>query len=657
MPAANAIATRKLSFPILQRIRLAHFSLYTLKDTIEFRFDDGIICLAGANGLGKSTFLQVVGYGMTGVVPKPDQKFVSVDDYYRDIRAFTRDYFDGRVRPEHLDIAEIELEMVLGNKRVTITRGFVESESLRSLKVVSGADIKEYPDDSPEQRHATYEKLVTDQIGLGSFREFVFVQSFVLTFDERRHLLFWDPKVLETCLLIFVGVNKDQRAEAERLRREVEKSGSRVRNLSFDIKQAKDRLADLESALKKKKGGKDERKTYVEYEELSERAKKAGEGVTLIEDKIRDAKLAIADSASRSSALRNEYNAEFTNRLSAKKSSRQHPFVQQALLEGKCGICGADGPPVTDAVKAKIAANQCPFCSTVLPAGKEDAKMMARLMELDATLTREKKILDSKSMQVNQLDAERVKRVEERNAVEKELKDFEEENRAVVTRGGKSANNFADLRKIYDEQIATITRQRDEQREHGKKTDQEYRTAQKKLEQQYLNVREKFVPRFNSLAKLFLGVDLDIGLENRENVTLVLEVRKTKRRADYQLSESQRFFIDIALRMAFAQFASPDGGGAPLYIDTPEGSLDLAYEAQAGQMIARFADEGHKVFMTANINTSQLLSSIAGHSKKCGFGIQRLYRWTEMSAVQEKQEGKFDKTLNAVEKLARRIVK
>ena len=38
-------------------------------------------------------------------------------------------------------------------------------------------------------------------------------------------------------------------------------------------------------------------------------------------------------------------------------------------------------------------------------------------------------------------------------------------------------------------------------------------------------------------------------------------------------------------------------------------------------------------------------------------GIQRLYRWTEMSAVQEKQEGKFEKTLNEIEKLAKRGAK
>lgn len=646
-------AVRKLSFPILHRVKLTNFSLYSLTDAIEFTLEKGIVCLAGANGLGKSTLLHVVGYGMTGVVPKPSQKFVSVDDYYRDIRAFTRDYFDSRIRPEHLDIAEIELEMDLGNKRVKITRGFVESESLRSLTVICDKKTKEYADSSPEDRQSAYEKLLTDEIGLGSFREFVFVHSFVLTFDERRHLLFWDPKVLETCLLIFVGVNKDQRAEAERLRREVEKSGSRVRNLSFDIKQVKDRLTALESALTGKKSEKEDAKTYEEYEELNERAKKAAEAIPLIDDKIRDAKLAIADSAARASALRNEYNAEFANRINSKKSSRQHPFVQQALLEGKCGICGADGSAIVQVVKAKVTANQCPFCCTAVQVGKENSKMMARLMELDTALAREKKILDSKSLELNQLDAERLKRVEEHSILDKELKEFEENHRAIVTRRGKKANSFADLRKVYEEQIANITHLRDEERGRGKKTDQAYRTAQKTLEQQYLNVQEEFVPRFNSLAKLFLGVDLDIVLESRENVTLVLEVRKTKRRAEHQLSESQRFFIDIALRMAFAQFASPHGAGAPLYIDTPEGSLDLAYEDQAGQMIASFATEGHKVFMTANINTSQLLRSIASHSRQCGFGIQRLYRWAELSAVQEKQETKFDQTLDGLEKLAK----
>ena len=281
---------------------------------------------------------------------------------------------------------------------------------------------------------------------------------------------------------------------------------------------------------------------------------------------------------------------------------------------------------------------------------------MKRLMELDTALAQEKKILDSKSIQVNQLEAERLLRCEERNTLGKELKSFEEKYPEVVVRSTKGTKNFSELKKIYEEQILTITRQRDAERNRGEKANQEYRSAQKRLEQRYMDVRDRFVPDFNSLAKLFLGVDLDIGLETRENVMLVLEVKRTKRRADYQLSESQRFFIDIALRMAFAKFTSTNGSGAPLYIDTPEGSLDLAYEAQAGQMIARFANDGHRIFMTANINTSQLLRSIASNSKR-GFAVQRLYQWTELSAVQEKQEGKFNQTLNGIEKLAKTSVR
>lgn len=652
MAAAPPPLKRNLSFPRLHRIKLSHFSLYSLTDEIEFEVGNGITCLAGANGLGKSTFLQVVGYGMTGVVPKPEQKFVSVDDYYRDISKFTRDYFDGRIRPENMEIAEIELEMSLGTQRVTIKRGFVESESLRELHVTTSDGTNRHEKESPEQKHLIYERIIAQSIGLSTFREFVFVQYFILTFDERRHLLFWDPKVLETCLLIFLGVNKEERTEVERLRREEERSGSRVRNYVFEIKKVKDRLAELDKATKNSLPSSQDSKTYEEYELLHERIRAANDSISLVRNKVRDAKLAIADSAARTSTLRTEYNLEFANRLQAKKNARQHPIIQQALVDHLCGICGAAGEPVATEVRSKIEEHKCALCDSEIPKGPEASKLMSRIKELDAALSQERKILDSNTLHVSQLEEEQQKQVEELSALQKELHDFEITNEEAIKTKTSSTSGLVDLRNVYEQQIASITKDRDAERERGKKVTQQYKAAQKRLEQQYLNIQNDFVPRFNSLAKLFLGVDLDIILGNGSNVTLVLEVQKTKRHSDYQLSESQRFFIDIALRMAFAQFTSPKGEEAPLYIDTPEGSLDLAYEAQAGAMIARFARAGHKVFMTANINTSQLLGAIASNSKSNEFAFQRLYHWTQMSSVQEKQEDKFEKTLNRIEKLA-----
>ena len=82
-------------------------------------------------------------------------------------------------------------------------------------------------------------------------------------------------------------------------------------------------------------------------------------------------------------------------------------------------------------------------------------------------------------------------------------------------------------------------------------------------------------------------------------IAFVLEMRNATRRKDYQLSESQKFFLDIALRMALAEHMSREGSPAPLFVDTPEGSLDIAYEARAGEMFAEFVKDGHSIIMTA----------------------------------------------------------
>lgn len=646
-------SSRPLCFPRVTRIRLDHFSLYTLVDSIEFNIEPGILCLAGANGLGKSTFLQILNYGLTGVAFKPNQKFVSVDDYYRDVMGFTEDYFQGRILPEHKEICEIELELLVGDTRVVLRRGFVESTELRSLEVHSDGKVTDYSSSSPEKRHAAYEDLVVENSGLSSFNEFVFVQSFVLTFDERRHLLFWDPKVLETCLLIFVGINKDQRAEVERLRRQMERADSRVRNLVYDIKQIRDRLADIEAIAKGRKPSKQEERTYAEFETLKDRVEGISDEVSAIESKILDAKLSIADSSARATSLRSSYKAEFEARLTARKAAHNHPIVKSSLVERKCAICGAEGDDVVDHISAALKKNRCPLCGSEQKQRNESPQFVARLKELDRRLSAERKKIESRGLEIAQLEESLAKRRNERDEVRRDLDEFEEEHREALSDSPAGIGDISKLRRVYKENIATVSAERDKQRELSKKLAKDYKEAQKQLEQQFLDVRDRFVPSFNDLANLFLGVELDILLESREkSLTLALEIKRTRRRASHDLSESQRFFIDIALRMAFAEFASPGRVKAPLYIDTPEGSLDLAYEEQAGKMIAKFA-KAHRVFMTANVNTSQLLRSIASHSRGSGLSIQRLYQWTELSEVQAPQEKKFDKILNEIEQLAK----
>ena len=66
-------------------------------------------------------------------------------------------------------------------------------------------------------------------------------------------------------------------------------------------------------------------------------------------------------------------------------------------------------------------------------------------------------------------------------------------------------------------------------------------------------------------------------------------------------------------------------------------------------MFAQFVDRGYHMIMTANINTSQLLRSLAG---RCGSGkmsIVRMTEWTKLSEVQSSAQKLFEGAYEAIE--------
>ena len=101
--------------------------------------------------------------------------------------------------------------------------------------------------------------------------------------------------------------------------------------------------------------------------------------------------------------------------------------------------------------------------------------------------------------------------------------------------------------------------------------------------------------------------------------------------------------------MALAQYMCSEDRGGSLYVDTPEGSLDIAYEARAGRMFADFTTSGHNLMMTANINTSQLLLELATACRAEGMTLHRMTSWTELSDVQLSEEELFERAYDAIE--------
>jgi hypothetical protein len=173
---------------------------------------------------------------------------------------------------------------------------------------------------------------------------------------------------------------------------------------------------------------------------------------------------------------------------------------------------------------------------------------------------------------------------------------------------------------------------------------------QDKIENAYSEAKLVFVPIFKELAKSFIGLDLDIDLKREKHIQkLVLELQSTARTDSFQLSKSQRFFLDIALRMSLAIYLSTSNNPVNMLIDTPEGSLE-AYESRVGQMFANFiTNYKQNIVMTANINASQLLISLA---ELCGnerMKFKRMLDWTDLTPVQKEGESLFEKVYMNIE--------
>jgi DNA repair exonuclease SbcCD ATPase subunit len=643
-------SVKQLRMPHLQRARLDHFSLYSSKRTIEVSFGKGAFCLAGANGLGKSTFLAAINFGLTGIVADPNRKFESVDEYYNYSLEFADEFFDGRIGEGDRDRAQVSVDFAIGPNIFHLTRGVFEREQLRafSVKSLDGAgpeiDGKSL---SPADRHRHLIQTLPPAVGLDSFEQFVFLQHFVFTFDERRHLLFWDETVLEQALHLCFGLDPKDADRADSLRREAEGADSLVRNFQWQATQLRQKVQQLESITSSDDSDKEVEKVVKDYKQLTSHRDNAEKVAQKAEEQKRDTEVLFAKMTAEVATLNTEYEQAFNEYVKRSASPAAHPIVKSSLSDGRCGLCATEGPKVISEIKGKLDIGLCPLCDSPFAVQSRPSQI---LKQLDSKLAKAKEQLREISGRRDRVAADAFSALKASNAAISAVDRFEREHSSLLS--AQSENDASAIQRTvagYRDQINALLLKKQKQYDKREKKRKELRRLQRKLIGQYSEAEEAFVPVFKALAHSFLGIDLDIQLEAKSGgVSLTLSVRDTPRRMNFQLSESQRFFVDIALRMALLKFTSPSDKTACLLIDTPEGALDIAYEKRVGDMFARFVLDGFNLIFTANINTSQLLIALA---TLCGKAHMKLYRmtvWTRLSEVQNQEEHLFNKAYRQI---------
>lgn len=641
----------KLTLPRLVSASFRHFSLYNLKPEIDIDFPDGVFCLAGANGLGKSTFLLAINYAITGRVPEPDRPFISLDDYYKRTRDFSTYFFDGRVNEHDRELAEIEIQLRIGDWEVSLTRGMFDPDGIRDLWLELEDGQLHQVTGSPLQLQSKYHEEVTRRVGLASFEQLVFLHHFVLTFDERRFLLFWSSRELEQALYLSIGVDAKTARRFDILQDKAQKAGSRGRNTVSHASAIRAKLKELERALLNPKHKRVLDNIETRYAALQNAYDQAIIRFERLDAGLRDAKIKLAEFSAEQSTLRAEYDGEFSKRMAGSSDIRHHPIIRESITEGRCQLCDSHREGISASIGKQLESEHCPICGTKII--RRTNKDFARLKAIDKQLSLGAIEISDQVKKIDRLTAEHASAGSERDAASNALKKFAKQYRKEIARmEADSTPGVNSLLDDYRRQIDELETEKQKQYQQRDKYREELRPLQRKLEKQYRNAEHVFVPMFKRLAESFLGVELNVlfELSKSTGISLVLDVARDPRREYHQLSESQRFFVDIALRMALIKYMSAVEDPGCLYLDTPEGSLDIAYETKAGEMIAQFVQDGFGCVMTANINTSKLLQSLAEGCDPESMTLYRMTSWAKLSEVQTTQEYLFDEAFSAIEK-------
>jgi AAA domain len=647
---------RKIRTPQLERIRLQSFSLYRLEPLVDVHVNMGVFCLAGANGLGKSSFIAALGYGLTGTVAPPKSNLTEMTKYYRDAVKYGERYFSGRISELDRKSAEVTLDFKIADHCYRITRGFFEPHALRYLQVedtTGNVLIEHDPSMDDEDRHDRYSETLIEDCGLQTFAQFTFLNHYLLTFDERRHLLFWDTRASEQILYLALGLDPSLAKRASELRKAANAAGSLARNAQYQATTARQQLRKVTSALSGAPG-KVESGVLQRYRDLISSRKEANVERNRLSKELEDAQLELATASAQQLRLRHEYEEAFRRRFQSRETLHVHPIVTQTLADHRCRICGTEHESGPGRVSDALRDSRCPLCDAHISLSTRNEDTAALLTNIDQAL-----LVATTKATAGQKRVQRISQdLEEAQArlttIQTEISSIESEHELDVsdlddTDHQQLQVQLTSLRHAVD--VALV--RKDEQLQLRAEALAAYEPIRNQLIAAWRDAELEFVPAFRQLAEGFIGLPLHIQLDEGSgsfgDAHLALSVNASHRRESTHLSESQRFFLDIALRMSLAQYMTPGESPTVLYVDTPEGALDIAYEARAGEMFSQFAMARNQLIMTANVNTSQLLLRLAKRCRTENMKLVRMTDWTTLTDVQIEEESLFEEAYALIE--------
>lgn len=642
---------REIYLPELLSINIKNYTLYPNGLDYTFDFVKGFNLVLGGNGMGKTTFVSLIKYALIGNYKKQYEYTRTYKESKIEKRErHSDDYFRNRT-DKSIEIDSdptVTISFKIGETVFTITRGLkeikIESLFIDGVEIVgeiileSKYEILKNKSNEISNYLPFIYEIEFEKLAKISFDDLIFFVNYILFFGEDHKTILWDEDVQKELFNTFFNSPELNiaRQEAER---EAKYFDSRARHKSEDkraIRKVLDKVEKKENTIESSLANVISLKEKIEQLNI-ETIK------THTKRKENDTKISILESdknllAQEVDEIESKRNG-LINSLSFSEYKNQHrlynSFLKNIQTNHICPLCSSQ----SESLYKKTVQDQdkCWVCdSEIINSSEINKENKEELQKLNGEYNRASTALKNLQNDIKYLEKSNSELDDKFREVEIEKRHAQIQLREVEFENSQQQNP-SELQPFYDE-IEKLTKEQDEFSAKSEERRIEANRIAQLIEDTVLKNVQNFSNQFSLYAKKFLGVDCKLTydkLDNDELKKFYPIINETIRKSEYELSESQRFFIDHSFRMSILThfYTTPT-----FYIvETPDSSLDLSYEKNAADVFSSFLDKPYSLILTSNLNNSSFVNYILQNEDK-EKAIVPLFEIAKKSIIQEGNE-------------------
>lgn len=613
--------------PVIRRLRVNNFPLYPglANQGIDLEFGDGVTVIAGINGIGKTTLLNLLLRMLLGASSPSKAATRDLGKVSKRTLVQSRKfpYFSERAADDLGDSATAILTFELAGKTIEVTR-LLKNLQIRKL-VIARRKIAEPTNES-------FLDELAELAGVASAYDFHILVRYVQFFTEERLPLLWSPSSqFELFKMLFVDHKVAN--QLNKLYADIQSVDSDYRNRTYAYNEREERLTTLlAGAATSGPSAADvvERRQAHEQAELAWRKALAAnrdlvERRKRLEDERDEAQLALDQELHAFSHADAAYIAQALPSLDDKLQ-----FLLQGLGSNLgCFVCGKRGKRELSVIGKKLRTNRCFVCDAPVAAGSTNVvpitlanikKMERKIETLRATVTKHGDALVQVDAELEPAMTALRRATAERNDAAHQLQMVQAQVAQQIPDGEADwlALEKAELQALdekrkelttkYKAGIAKVTTAMDDfQLAIGK--------GLTKYAEAFLHEKVKVSFTRSLPFKIATGAGQVNVPTFRISMTSSTHAAVRERGTATSVSESQKEFLDLAFRMTLLDVLAGTGA-TMLVMETPEASLDSWFMKRAADLIRKFAPakdgHGRMLLATSNLNGTLMIPALLG---------------------------------------------